>query len=67
MSLIYGIGKGEPMNIFWAIIIIPGVFVLVKVRKKDWKKHWEGMEEEQRIRKAIHERKNLPPDKPKEG
>jgi hypothetical protein len=56
VSLIYGIANGEVMNIFWGIVIIPGVFLLLKVRKKDWKKHWEDMEAEQ---KAHLERKNL--------
>ncbi len=67
LSLIYGIRNGEPMNVFWGVVIIPGVFLLIKVRKKDWKKHWEEMEEEQRIREAIRNKKTLPPDEPKEG
>jgi hypothetical protein len=44
------------MNIFWGIVIIPGVFILMKVRKKDWTKHWQDMEAEQRDR----EEKNKP-------
>jgi hypothetical protein len=67
LSLVYGITNGETMNIFWGIVIIPGVFLLMKVRRKDWKKHWEEMEEEQRIREAIRNRKNTPPDETKEG
>lgn len=67
LSLIYGIRNGEPMNVFWGVVIIPGVFLLIKVRKKDWKKHWEEMEEEQRVREAIRNKKTLPPDEPKEG
>lgn len=61
-SLVYGIVNSMPMNIFWGVIIIPGVFLLHKVRKKDWAKHWEEMEAEQ---KAIQEyearKKNAPP------
>ena len=49
-SLGYGIVTGAGMNIFWGVVIIPGVFVLHKVRKKDWKAHWEALEEEQRRR-----------------
>lgn len=52
VSLIYGILKSMPMNIFWGVVIIPGVFLLHKVRKKDWTKHWQEMEAEQ---KAILE------------
>jgi hypothetical protein len=48
-SLVYGIANDVTMNIFWAIVIIPGVFVLHKVRKKDWTKHWQEMEAEQSL------------------
>ena len=50
LSLVYGIVKGEGVNIFFGLIIIPGVFILMKVRKKDWKKHWEDLEAERRPR-----------------
>lgn len=46
-SLFFGIVRGVTMNIFWGLIIIPGVFLLMKIRKKDWKKHWEELEAEQ--------------------
>ena len=65
-SLIYGIVNGQTMNIFWGVVIIPGVFILMKVRKKDWTKHWEEMEAEQRIREARNKPKP-PPDVPPEG
>jgi len=45
-SLFYGIVNGATMNIFWGIIIIPGVFMLHKIRKRDWTKHWQEMEAE---------------------
>ena len=48
-SLAYGIVNDVTMNIFWAIVIIPGVFILHKVRKKDWTKHWQEMEAEQSL------------------
>lgn len=51
-SLVYGIANGIGVNIFFGVIIIPGVFFLVKVRKKDWKKHWEDLEAEQKARAA---------------
>ncbi|MBT1072117.1 hypothetical protein [Pelotalea chapellei] len=54
-SLIYGITEKATINIFWGIVIIPGVFLLIKVRKKDWKKHWEDLEAQQ---KAEQNRKN---------
>lgn len=50
VSMVYGVATGAAMNIFWGVVIIPGVFVLHKVRKKDWKKHWAELEEEQRRR-----------------
>ena len=46
-SLVYGIAQKQTMSIFWGLIIIPGVFLLHKVRKKDWKKHWEELEAQQ--------------------
>jgi hypothetical protein len=51
-SLIYGITTAQDptMNIFWGLVIIPGVFILIKVRKTDWKKHWEDMEAEHKAR-----------------
>ena len=47
-SLVYGLVNGTAMNIFWGIVIIPGVFLLHKVKKKDWKAHWAELEEQQR-------------------
>ncbi|MDD2270911.1 MAG: hypothetical protein PHP95_08290 [Desulfuromonadaceae bacterium] len=52
-SLAYGIINNLAVNIFWGCVIIPGVFVLHKVRKKDWEKHWQEMEAEHR---ALEER-----------
>jgi hypothetical protein len=52
-SLVYGITHDATMNIFWGCVIIPGVFLLHMVRKKDWTKHWEEMEAEH---KALEER-----------
>lgn len=49
VSLGYGIANSAPMNIFWGVVIIPGVFVLYKVRRKDWKAHWAALEEQQRL------------------
>ena len=65
-SLIYGIVNGATMNIFWGIVIIPGVFILMKVRKKDWKKHWEDMEAEHKARETRN-KPSPPPDEPPEG
>ena len=51
-----GISKEATIIIFWACIIIPGVFVLNHVRKTDWARHWEEMEAEHKIvenREAI--------------
>jgi len=65
-SLIYGIVNGQTMNIFWGVVIIPGVFILLKVRKKDWTKHWQDMEAEHRAREERNKPKP-PPDAPPEG
>ena len=57
-SLIYGIVNGVVMNIFWGVVIIPGVFILLKVRKTDWTKHWQDMEAEHKagIERAAQRR-----------
>lgn len=65
-SLIYGIVNGATMNIFWGVVIIPGVFILLKVRKKDWKKHWEEMEADQKALEAKR-KPSPPPDVPPEA
>jgi len=65
-SLIYGIVNSQTMNIFWGVVIIPGVFILLKVRKKDWTKHWQDMEAEHRAREERNKPKP-PPDAPPEG
>ncbi|QEM66953.1 hypothetical protein FO488_01440 [Geobacter sp. FeAm09] len=62
-SLVYGIVNGAETSILWGIIIIPGVFILMKVRRKDWQKHWQDLEAE---RKAHDGRKTPPPDTPPE-
>lgn len=46
-SLAHGIINGVEVNIFFGVVIIPGVYILRKVRRKDWKKHWEDLEKEQ--------------------
>jgi len=56
-SLVYGIVYDMTMNIFWGVVIIPGVFVLHKVRKKDWTKHWQEMEAEHKAIREYEERK----------
>jgi len=57
VSLVYGIVNDMTMNIFWGVVIIPGVFLLHKVRKKDWAKHWQEMEAEQKAILEYEERK----------
>lgn len=47
-SLVYGLINGIESNIFFGILIIPGVFVLHKVKQKDWKAHWAELEEQKR-------------------
>ncbi|MDD2582584.1 MAG: hypothetical protein PHR66_11380, partial [Desulfuromonadaceae bacterium] len=43
------IANDVTMNIFWGCVIIPGVFILYLVRKKDWTKHWQELEAEQKV------------------
>lgn len=62
-SLVYGIVNGVETSILWGIVIIPGVFILMKVRKKDWQKHWQDLEAEQKARDG---QKNPPSDPPRE-
>ena len=33
VSLLYGISTGSFLNILWGLFIIPGVFLIIKVRK----------------------------------
>lgn len=56
-SLTYGIVNDMTMNIFWGIVIIPGVFVLHKIRKRDWTKHWQEMEAEHKMREEFEARR----------
>lgn len=53
-SLAYGVINGVTISIFWGVVIVPGVLLLHKVRRKDWTKHWQEKEEEQ---KATGERR----------
>ena len=64
-SLIYGIVNDQIINIFWGVVIIPGVFILIKVRKKDWTKHWQEMEAEQKAREARNKPAPPPDETPK--
>lgn len=51
--LTYGIANSMTMSIFWGCVIIPGVFILHRIRKTNWTKHWQEMEAEH---KALEER-----------
>ena len=64
-SLIYGIVNDQAMNIFWGVVIVPGVFILMKVRKKDWTKHWEELEAEHKAREARMKKVSPPDEQPK--
>lgn len=50
--LVYGVSNEATMIIFWACVIIPGVFILHQVRKRDWTKHWQEMEAEHKALEA---------------
>ena len=52
-TLTYGIANDMVMSIFWGCVIIPGVFILHQVRKRDWTKHWQEMEAEHKMREEF--------------
>lgn len=66
-SLAYGIANEQSMNIFWGAIIIPGVFVLHRIRKKDWTKHWQEMEAEHKMREEYEARRKSAADEAGKG
>lgn len=43
-SLVDGLRNSEEIQIFWGGMILVGLGVLIAVRRRDWKKHWEEME-----------------------
>jgi hypothetical protein len=43
-SLVSGLRSGEVLQIFWGIMILGGLCLLIAVRRRDWKRHWEEME-----------------------
>ena len=53
-SLAYGIINGVLISIFWGVVIVPGVFILHKVRRKNWEKHWQQLEAERSLLKERH-------------
>jgi uncharacterized membrane protein YagU involved in acid resistance len=58
-SLGTGLYYGEIIWIFWGAMIIAGLGLLMLVRRRDWKKHWEEMEAEQLRRARMN-----PPARP---
>ena len=55
--LIYGITNHQDGVIFFGLVIIPGVFLLHKVRQKDWAKHWQELEAEQTAQLELEARR----------
>ncbi len=43
-SLLSGMAGGGELQMFWGVTILAGLAVLVAVRRRDWKKHWEALE-----------------------
>ncbi len=43
-SLGTGVYYGESLWIFWGVMILAGLGLLVLVRRRDWKKHWEEID-----------------------
>ena len=63
-SLGSGIYTGDPMQLFWGVLIIVGAVALHFVRKKDWKKHWAEQEE---FRQRMEERQKRQKEENKHG
>ena len=49
-SLVTGLLNGEVLQIFWGVMILAGLGLLLVVRRRDWKKHWEEMEAASAVR-----------------
>lgn len=47
-SLISGVLRSEILSIFWGGTILCGLGILYVVRRRDWAKHWEEMDEQKR-------------------
>jgi hypothetical protein len=64
---LYSLGSGlqndEPLWIFWGVMILVGLGVLMQVRRRDWKKHWEELEAEAAARALRNSPK--PPENPR--
>lgn len=45
-SLTSGLLQGELMSVFWGVMILVGLGVLMAVRRRDWKQHWEALEQQ---------------------
>ena len=43
-SLGSGLWQGELIPIFWGVTILTGLLVLLAMRRRDWKHHWETLE-----------------------
>ena len=44
-SLGSGLWQGALMPAFWGVTILTGLVILVAVRRRDWQKHWQDVEE----------------------
>jgi len=40
-----GLWQGELMPAFWGVTVLTGLVILVAVRRRDWQKHWQDVEE----------------------
>ena len=43
-SLGSGLWQGELIPAFWGVTILTGLLVLLAMRRRDWKHHWETLE-----------------------
>jgi hypothetical protein len=52
VCLVSGVITGELIQLFWGVMISVGSVILHFVRKKDWKKHWEDLEQQRQLYEA---------------
>ena len=44
-SLGSGLWQGELISAFWGVTVLTGLVILLAVRRRDWQKYWQDVEE----------------------
>lgn len=53
--LVMGGIQRKGMMLFWGIMVMTGVFILRKIRRKDWAAHWAERDEYRRLVEQVQE------------